>query len=203
MKKYLYFISLIFIYSLINFSIVTVSSLDYGENQGEDIYYSDTFNFIIPELITKNELTLLDLSQVTKIALHHMQNSTAGFDGIQSWHLERGFDAIGYNFWVDFAGNVYVGRGFNKGAAVAKQNDYIISIGFQGNYQSPKSCMPDAQFNTGVALVKWIKERVPTVCQVGGHGDFGQTDCPGKYFPLDKMVSAIEHADHSVNKDIP
>lgn len=179
----------------------SIFAIDYGENQGEDVYNSDKFTFIIPEIITKNELVPLDFTEVTKIAFHHMQNSTAGFEGVESWHLQRGFDAIGYNFWIDFSGNVYVGRGFYKGAGVAHKNSYIISVGFQGNYQSPESHMPDAQFNAGVELVKWLKERIPTITEVGGHGDFGQTDCPGKYFPLDKMVNAINHSDQSVGNE--
>ena len=161
----------------------------------EPAFVSGTFSFVVPELVTKQELTPLDLTQVTKIALHHMQHPTADFREVEEWHLTRGFDAIGYNFWVDFEGTVYVGRGFNQGAAVANQNKYILSIGFQGDYESPGSEMPEAQFKAGVALIRWLQEQVPTAVEVGGHGSFGDTECPGKYFPLQQMVSQAMHTE--------
>ena len=51
------------------------------------------------------------------------------------------------------------------GAGVANQNDHIISIGFQGNYQSgigiDVNTMSDAQFNAGVDIIRWVQQQVP------------------------------------------
>lgn len=152
-------------------------------------FVSDTFHFILPEQKTNAPLSLLDLSKVDSIALHHMEHPTAGFHDIEAWHLQRGFDAIGYNFWIDFEGNVYVGRGWNKGAAVANQNSHIISIGFQGDFEKVNTSMPQAQYQSGVQLIRWIQERVPSAIKIGGHGDFASTDCPGKFFPLGQMIA--------------
>lgn len=151
-------------------------------------FVSDKFHFILPELITAAPLYPLDLNKVDSIALHHMEHPTAGFRDIEAWHLERGFDAIGYNFWIDFQGNVYVGRGWNKGAAVANQNGHILSIGFQGDFEKVNTYMPEPQYQAGVQLIRWIQEKVPTAVKIGGHGDFGATDCPGKFFPLKQMI---------------
>lgn len=141
----------------------------------------------IPSQIIKEPLQSLDLSKVDSIALHHMAHSTADVKTVEAWHINQGWRAIGYNFFVALDGTVYEGRGFNLGAGVANQNGHIISIGFQGDYHSKNVKMPDAQFNAGVDIIKYVMEKVPTIKQIGGHKDYMATACPGEYFPLSEM----------------
>lgn len=141
----------------------------------------------IPNQIIKEPLQSLDLSKVNSIAIHHMAHSTADVKTTERWHTAQGYRAIGYNFWVDFDGTVYEGRGFNMGAGVENQNGHIISIGFQGDYSDKESKMPDAQFNAGVDIIKYVLEKVPTIKKIGGHKDFMATACPGQYFPLEEL----------------
>lgn len=141
----------------------------------------------IPNQIIKEPLKPLNLKKVDSIALHHMAHPTADVKTVESWHINQGWRAFGYNFWVAFDGTVYEGRGFNMGAGVENQNDHIISIGFQGDYHSNPTEMPDAQFNAGVDIIKYVLEKVPTITMTGGHKDFMPTACPGKYFPLKEM----------------
>ncbi len=150
-------------------------------------YISDTFKFVLPDLITTDPLVPLDLSKIEGLALHHMAHPTADFKTVEKWHLNQGWRAFGYNFWIDFKGNVYVGRGWNVGAGVANHNSTLISIGFQGDYEDTNKKMPTAQYKAGIELIKWIAERVPSIKEIGGHGDYNATLCPGKYFPLEKM----------------
>lgn len=141
----------------------------------------------IPNQIIKESLQSLNLSKVDSIALHHMAHPTADVKTVESWHINQGWRALGYNFWVGFDGTVYEGRGFKLGAGVENQNGHIISIGFQGDYHSKDIKMPDAQFNAGIEIIKYVMENVPSVKKIGGHGDFMATACPGKYFPLEEM----------------
>ena len=90
----------------------------------------------IPNQIIKEPLQPLNLKKVDSIALHHMAHPTADVKTVESWHINQGWRAFGYNFWVAFDGTVYEGRGFNMGAGVENQNDRIISIGFQGDYEN-------------------------------------------------------------------
>lgn len=147
-------------------------------------------------------LQALNLSKVDSIALHHMAHPTADILEVQRWHLNQGWRAIGYNFWIDFEGNVYEGRGLNLGAGVANQNGHIISIGFQGDYDKSQS-MPDAQFNAGIDLITYLKGKIPTVKKLGGHRDFMATDCPGKYFPLDEFQNGKKRGDSEAVSDKP
>ncbi len=142
----------------------------------------------IPNQIINEPLQALKLSKVDSIALHHMATD-ADVKEIERMHVNKGWRAIGYNFWVGFDGTVYQGRGFNLGAGVEYQNEHIISIGFQGDYHSKERAMPDAQFNAGIDIIQYVLEKVPTIRKTGGHKDFMATACPGQYFPLEEMIS--------------
>ncbi len=141
----------------------------------------------IPNQIIKEPLQYLNLNNVDSIALHHMAHPTADVKTVESWHINQDWRAIGYNFWVGFDGTVYEGRGFKLGAGVENENGHIISIGFQGDYDSKEVEMPDAQFNAGVDIIRYVLEIVPSIKNIGGHKDYMATSCPGRYFPLDEM----------------
>ena len=140
----------------------------------------------IPNQIINEPLQPLNLSKVDSIALHHMATDI-DVKGIEKMHVNKGWRAIGYNFWVAFDGTVYEGRGFNLGAGVDNQNGHIISIGFQGDYHSKERAMPDAQFNSGIDIIRYVLENVPSIRKIGGHKNFMATACPGQYFPLEEM----------------
>lgn len=141
----------------------------------------------------REPLQPLQLSRIDAIALHHMAHPTADIYEVERWHLNQGWRAFGYNYWIGFDGTVYEGRGLNMGAGVANQNDHIISIGFQGNYQSGlegialSPPMADVQFNAGVETILWLRQQVPSIVKIGGHCDFMATACPGNTFPLSEM----------------
>lgn len=140
----------------------------------------------IPNRIIKQPLQRLNLQNVDSIALHHMA-SDLDVKGIERVHINQGWRAIGYNFWVAFDGTVYEGRGFNLGAGVEGYNGHIISIGFQGDYHSRVKKMPDKQFNSGVEIINYVLSKVPSIKTIDGHKAFNATSCPGKYFPLEEM----------------
>ena len=139
----------------------------------------------------REPLQPLNLARVNAIALHHMAHPTADIYEVERWHINHGWRAFGYNYWVGFDGTVYEGRGLHMGAGVANQNDHIISIGFQGNYQSgigiDVNTMSDAQFNAGIDIIRWVQQQVPAATRIGGHGEFMATACPGDRFPLGEM----------------
>lgn len=134
-------------------------------------------------------LNPLVLSKVTAISIHHMAHLTAGLDEIHKWHLENGWKGFAYNYWIDYEGTVWEGRGLHSGAALYDPlNDEVISIGFKGDFDILEK-MPNQQFNSGVELIKYLKSIIPTINLVAGHNYWQQnTSCPGKFFPLDEMI---------------
>lgn len=141
------------------------------------------------EFAWASPLKPLILSKVTAIALHHMEHLSAGMDEIHRWHLGNGWKGFAYNYWIDFNGNIYECRGLNKGGGLYEpHNEYTISIGFQGHYDITKE-MPKAQYNSGVELIKYLKQTIPTINLIAGHKHWQpEKSCPGKYFPLEKMI---------------
>lgn len=157
----------------------------------------------IPNQIIKGVLIPLDLSKVTGISIHHMGNATWGVKEIEAYHVHtNGWNAIGYNYFITFDGTIYKGRGLNLGAHTLGYNSVTVGIGFQGNFQSGTnvelSAMTEAQFNAGVELIAWLKEKIPSVKKVGGHRDFAASACPGNTFPLEEMVLGIKKEEITV-----
>lgn len=143
----------------------------------------------IPNQIINGNLTLLKLSNIDTIALHHTAHDSADVKTVESWHISNGWATIGYNYFVTFDGTVYEGRGFNIGAGVLGHNSHVLSICFQGNYDR-SNIMPDLQFNAGVELIKFILDKVP-FANIKAHRDFGGTVCPGRFFPFDEMKKLV------------
>lgn len=146
-------------------------------------------------------LTPLNLSSVSGIALHHMAHATAGMDLIHQWHLARGWKGFAYNYWIDFEGNVYECRGLNSGGGLFDPlNDTVLSVGFQGDYNTSK-VMPKDQYDAGVDLIRHLKQQIPSIDVVHGHKHWqDNTSCPGKFFPLSEMITDSNKVDYD---DLP
>lgn len=134
----------------------------------------------------------LTLKKVTGIALHHMAHPTAGMDEIHQWHLARGWKGFAYNYWIDYEGTVWEGRGLHSGAGLYDPlNDSVISIGFKGDYDKTQT-MPKAQFMAGCELIRYLRTLIPAINIVAGHKHWQATSCPGKYFPLEEMIKVSD-----------
>jgi len=149
----------------------------------------------------RGTLTPLNLTQQLHIALHHMAHPTADAYAVDEWHKKRGWKGFAYNYWIGFDGTIWEGRGLNEGGGVKYKNSYIISIGFQGNYEPYlkdssgyaipyRTEMPQAQYNAGIEICKYLVDTLD-IGVIGGHRDFQETSCPGEYFPLEKMRGDI------------
>ena len=132
------------------------------------------------------------LSKIDGISLHHSEHPTADIGEIHRWHLENGWKGVGYHYFIDKQGRVWEGRGMNYGSHTKDHNGHLFGICFQGDYHGKDKIMPQVQFDAGVELILWLKEQVPTIKKVDGHGAWRPTACPGQYFPLAKMKNYTE-----------
>lgn len=128
------------------------------------------------------------------IALHHIDSDTGTLYDVHQWHLANGWVGCGYGYFVALDGTVYEGRGLFKNAGVQNENGHVLSIAFQGNYNSNRT-MPVEQFLAGVDLVKYLKTQLPMVTTIEGHKFWNSTSCPGDYFPLEQIKEAITMVD--------
>ena len=146
---------------------------------------------IDPKLNFRSTPAALNLAKVEMIINHHMASATADVNDVHRWHLQRGWAGIGYNFWISYSGDIYIGRGFRLGAHAAPYNNVSIGIGFQGDFTKSNS-MTDAQVKAGgilnSILVKALKLKQTDVM---GHKDVVATACPGGYFRWQELRKVV------------
>jgi len=122
--------------------------------------------------------------------IHHLEaeGPTWTVEQIHEMHIrEHGWAGIGYNYYIRLDGRVYRGRPDNAvGAHTQGYNTNTLGVAFEGDY-GVRTKMPDAQYNAWCEL-KGLKGDM----EVYGHCEKGtaQSECPGKYFPLDKVKTA-------------
>lgn len=133
------------------------------------------------------------LSKRTKtdyIILHHSASSNASVEAIHNYHINgRGWKGIGYNFYVRKDGKIYQGRPeWAVGAHATGYNDKSIGVCAEGNFEAEK--MPEAQKQAIIELVQDLKQKYPNA-QIKRHKDFAATACPGKNYPFDEIIQAV------------
>lgn len=142
-----------------------------------------------------NKIYLQGQNQVTgwndpdKIIIHHPEFN-GSVEALNDVMRNMGFTMIGYNYYIRKDGSVWQGRPVNVTSGNCYgQNNHSIGVCFEGNYDKDTS-MPQAQFDAGVELIKYLKSKYG-INEVNGHKHYFNTACPGKYFPLDRMLKAI------------
>lgn len=144
--------------------------------------------------LTKRELT-------THLILHHAAASKTTPDSIHAYHLSKGWAGIAYHYFIAKDGKIYRGRPENmRGGHTSNWNYCSIGICFEGNYEEEQ--MPEAQIKAGRELVNEIVSRYPSIT-IGRHSDYGQTECPGRYFPFDEIARRAETKDDAEHGEEP
>ena len=122
----------------------------------------------------------------SEIILHHMAGYGDVFD-VDRIHRNNGWSGCGYHFIVMQNGVIYAGRPVTEiGAHCKGHNQNTIGICFEGNFETNKK-MTNAQFNSGVSLIVYLTNKYH-ISKVAEHKDYNETACPGKYFPISKML---------------
>jgi N-acetylmuramoyl-L-alanine amidase len=149
-------------------------------------------NISYPELKYDKPLIKLDLSKVKYMILHHIGKEFATSQDIHKWHKERGWNGAGYNEYIKKDGSVEILRGDHIGAQCEGMNSKSYGLALEGDYDK-EMVMPEKQFNSLLTRIKENKKRFPNFVSVENHATFVNTDCPGKYFPLDKIIISLEN----------
>jgi hypothetical protein len=135
----------------------------------------------------------LNLDKVLFLVIHHPDAKIATPEQIHQWHLEKGWAGAGYNEYIRKDGTVYIMRGDNIGAQCQNMNSKSYGICCEGNYDIEQN-MPQAQLDALVERIKYHKSRFRNLVEVGPHKKYCPTSCPGKYFPLDRVLMVVTGA---------
>lgn len=147
-------------------------------------------NVVNAGLNYNNRLVPLDLNKVKSILIHHLEAKTATPEQIHQWHLDNGWAGAGYNEYIRKDGTVYIMRGDHIGAQCANYNSSSYGIAVEGSYDIEKD-IPQAQYDSLLERVKYHKGRLPNDVDVSPHSKYFPTSCPGRNFPMTKLLEDI------------
>lgn len=132
-----------------------------------------------------------------RLILHHSACSNCTTEQIHQWHLNNGWEGAGYHFLVRKDGNVYRLRPEEYIGAHAYRSNYnSIGICAEGNFEN--ETMPEAQKNSLIELVSYLKEKYG-ISKVLKHSDVNNTACPGKNYPFNEIVNGKVEERHEVS----
>ena len=98
-------------------------------------------------------------------------------EDIKKWHLQRGFNDVGYHFIIRLDGTIEIGRPLNKvGAHVTNNNTGKIGICYIGGLSSKnksKDTRTEEQKNSLSELINVLKTFI-SIKEVKGHRDFSK-----------------------------
>ena len=121
------------------------------------------------------------------IVLHHAEAVSCAARQVDEWHKSNGWAGIGYHFFVGKDGTIYEGRPlWALGAHVQGKNNISVGICAEGDYHNKDKVMPDAQKKSIKELIAYLKTLYPNA-EIVGHGEIGESNCPGRYYPLAEM----------------
>ena len=121
---------------------------------------------------------------IRRIVIHHsatFAHMDIGAAEIEQWHLERGFNSIGYHFVIRRNGLVETGRAIAAvGEHVRGHNADSIGIclvgGLGANRQAENTFTKAQMFELAV-LVRDLLKTWPNA-EICGHKDLAATECP-------------------------
>ena len=132
-------------------------------------------------------------TQAVRYIIVHNTGGEGTVEGIHAYHKSLGWAGVAYNFLVALDGDIHEGRGeYAVGGHCYGYNSMSIGVAFIGNYNTRKQ-MPDAQFKSGVAILRYLMDRYPGAALIG-HKAVNSTDCPGQHFPWSDIQKALNGA---------
>ena len=115
-----------------------------------------------------------------------------GAKEIRTWHLQRGFNDIGYHIVVRRDGKLEWGRPFHKiGAHVAGHNSDSLGSCLVGSGLKISDFTPE-QMSTLRCVDMELRFRFPDIT-THGHREYANKSCPG--FDMKEMAWTVESAD--------
>ena len=103
-------------------------------------------------------------------------------DTIKDWHLAKGWNNIGYHFYIDLDGKINKGRDIDKiGAHCKGHNRNSIGICYCGGVESdgktPKDTRTEVQKESLLHVLKTLKAMY-TDAIIYSHNEFANKACP-------------------------
>jgi N-acetylmuramoyl-L-alanine amidase len=110
------------------------------------------------------------------------EDQQVSVDTIRDWHLAKGWNDIGYHFYIDLDGTINKGRDIDKiGAHCKGRNRNSIGICYCGGVESdgktPKDTRTQEQKDSLLNVLKTLKAMYPEAV-IYSHNEFANKACP-------------------------
>lgn len=126
-----------------------------------------------------------------RIIIHHSAGNDVPAATIHQWHRQRNWAGIGYHFVIRQNGSIETGRPENTiGAHAGKANNDSIGICLTGNFET--SLPAGAQITSLVGLIRHLQGKYGAGLSISGHSDHMATACPGKNFPMQRVLGMVD-----------
>ncbi|MBX8484977.1 N-acetylmuramoyl-L-alanine amidase [Pseudomonas cichorii] len=150
---------------------------------------------------TSTPSTLKDRTSTDLIVVHCSAtgpNADIGVREITQWHIQRGFDTVGYHYVIRRNGELETGRAESTiGAHVKGHNSNSIGVCLAGGVDAknkPENNFTPAQFATLETLLQQLQSRYPAA-RILGHRDLSpDRNGDGKITP-DEFIKACPSFD--------
>ena len=126
------------------------------------------------------------MRKINKIIIHCSatpQNRKVSVNTIRKWHLQRGFNDIGYHYVIHLDGKISVGRPIEKvGAHCAYENIGSIGLCYVGgmtkDMKKPKDTRTQAQKDSLIKLMHELIYKYNKDMTIHGHNEYANKACP-------------------------
>ena len=126
------------------------------------------------------------MRKINKIILHCSatpEGREVSVDTIRKWHLQRGFNDIGYHYVVHIDGKISNGRPLSKqGAHCSGQNRGSIGICYVGgmskDMKKAKDTRTQAQKDSLIKLMHELIYKYNKDMTIHGHNEYANKSCP-------------------------
>lgn len=200
------FISIFATINYFKYDILKAYKISYREMYGK--YLSDSKIDDLIEDIDINEIEyewaeeLEYNNKPTQIIYHHSASTSKSPESIHEYHKSKGWNGIGYHYYIGKDGEIYNGRPENaQGAHTKGQNKNSIGICLEGNFEDEEVTERQAQSLYEISIYIALKY---DIYKIIGHRDVGQTLCPGKNFSVELMkesvINGVKNYDVNNNK---
>jgi N-acetylmuramoyl-L-alanine amidase len=125
------------------------------------------------------------MRNVNEIIVHcsaTREGQQVSVDTIRDWHLAKGWNDIGYHFYIDLDGAINKGRDIDKmGAHCKGHNRNSIGIcycgGVEADGKTPKDTRTQEQKDSLLHVLKTLKAMYPEAV-IYSHNEFANKACP-------------------------
>lgn len=134
---------------------------------------------------TKHTMSIRPLHSIHTIIIHCTatpEDREVTLEEINTWHKARGFDMVGYHYFIDLKGHVHVGRELiTVGAHASSYNKRSIGICYAGGCDkdmNPKDTLTQDQYTAMSGLVLALGTVLQKPLKIIGHNEISTKACP-------------------------